>query len=63
MKTHATVDALGNPLRLLLSAGQAHEAPQAKALLEGYQTEFVMADKAYDAQHIRDTMTELGAGQ
>jgi transposase len=30
-------------------------------LLEGYQSEFVMADKAYDAQHIRATITELGA--
>jgi transposase len=46
---------------LLLTAGQAHEAPQAKALLEGYRAEFVVADKAYDAEHIRDTITALGA--
>lgn len=56
-----TVDALGNPLRLLLSAGQAHEAPHAKALPTGYKTEFVMGDKAYDAQHIRLAISEMDA--
>ena len=60
-KIHLTVDASGNPLRLLLTAGQAHEAPQAKVLLEGYEAEFVIGDKAYDAQHIRDTITQMAA--
>ena len=55
------VDALGNPLRILLTAGQAHEAPHARALLEGYQTQFVLADKAYDAEPILLTITKMGA--
>ena len=47
-----SVDALGNPLRLRLSAGQRHEATQASSLLEGFQADHVLADTAYDAQEI-----------
>ena len=56
-----TVDALGNPLRLLLSAGQAHEVPYATMLLAGYKTEFVMGDKAYDAETILTTIAAMDA--
>ena len=56
-----TVDALGNPLRLLLSAGQAHEAPHAEALLRGYKTDFVMGDKAYDAASILTMIADMRA--
>ena len=56
-----SVDALGNPLRLLLSAGQAHEAPYAEALLEGYKAEFVLGDKAYDAESILTIIAEMEA--
>lgn len=56
-----TVDALGNPLRLLLTAGQAHEAPYARALLEGYKPQGVLGDKAYNAASILFTVTEMGA--
>lgn len=56
-----TVDATGKPLRFVLSPGQAHEAPYAKALLKDFEAEFVLADKAYDAEHIRDTVQAMGA--
>ena len=56
-----SVDALGNPLRLLLTAGQAHEAPHAKALLAGYEAEFVMGDKSYDAEHVLLTIAKMNA--
>lgn len=56
-----SVDALGNPLRLRLTPGQAHEAPQAEALLKEQQAEFVLADKGYDAEHVRATIRDLGA--
>ena len=44
-KIHAAVDVLGNPIRLLLTAGQASEYGQARALLDGFQTDYVCADK------------------
>ena len=56
-----TVDALGNPLRILLSPGQAHEAPHAAKLLRGFKADFVLGDKAYDAEHIHEVITALGA--
>lgn len=51
-KIHAVVDALGNPLRFILTAGQRGDAPQAIPLLEGFDFESVMADRAYDSDGI-----------
>ena len=45
-KIHAIVDALGNPLRLLLTGGQAGDAPQAIPLLTGFDFAAVLADRA-----------------
>ncbi len=48
-KIHAAVDALGNPVRFILTAGQHSEIRQADALIEGFSAEYVIADKGYDA--------------
>jgi transposase len=47
-KIHIAVDALGNPLRFILTAGQCHDSPQALALIEGYAPQALLADKGYD---------------
>jgi hypothetical protein len=47
-KIHAVVDALGNPIRLLLTSGQASEYGQAEALIECFAFEAILADKGYD---------------
>lgn len=47
-KIHIAVDALGNPLRFILTAGQSHDSPQAKSLIEGYAAQVLLADKGYD---------------
>ena len=60
-KIHAAVDALGNPLRLLLTAGQASEYGQANALIEGFEAEYVLADKGYDSDEFVQTITATGA--
>ncbi|MDD5463098.1 MAG: transposase [Methylococcales bacterium] len=44
-RIHVAVDALGNPVRLLLTAGQRSEHTQAKALVDGFHADFVIADK------------------
>jgi transposase len=44
-----------------LTPGQTHDATQAAALLDGQEAEHVIADKAYDADHIRATIEGLGA--
>ena len=60
-KIHATVDALGNPVRLLLTAGQASEHGQANALIEGFDVDYVLADKGYDSDQFVEVLEEAGA--
>jgi transposase len=48
-KIHAMVDALGNPLKFLLTAGQRHDITQAKNLINDIKNTTVIADTAYDA--------------
>jgi transposase len=40
-------------IRFTLTAGQKGDAPQATALIEGLPAEVVIADTAYDADHLR----------
>jgi transposase len=49
MKIHACVDALGNPLRLILTGGQVADVTQGAALITGIPTTVVSADKGYDS--------------
>ena len=46
-KIHAKVDALGNPLKIIITAGQRSDITQANALLEGVSNAYVIADKGY----------------
>jgi putative transposase len=55
------VDALGHPLRLLLTAGQRNDGPQAAALLDGLGPGAVIADRAYDTDDILRRIREAGS--
>jgi transposase len=59
-KIHVTVDGLGNPLRLLLTAGQRHDSTQAYALLEGFDFEQLIADRGYAAEDFIDYLRQRG---
>jgi transposase len=59
-KIHIAVDALGNPLRLILTAGQRHDSPQASALIEGYEPQALIADKGYDSDALLQAVTAKG---
>ncbi len=52
------MDALGNPLAFLLTAGQQHDVTQASDLLAQSHCDFLIADKSYDA---RDFLEELAS--
>ena len=56
-----SVDALGNPLRFKLTAGQAHDITQAEALLLSDPIKYVIADKGYDADTFVQVIRERGA--
>ena len=55
------VRGLGCPERFTLTAGQKGDAPQAAELIEGLPAEVVMADTAYDADHLRQSIAAKGA--
>lgn len=60
-KIHATCDALGNPTRFYLTAGQAHDLDGADVLLDSIQADALLADKAYDADdRVRHRLQEKG---
>jgi transposase len=55
-KIHALVDALGNPVVLMLTPGQAHDLACAEPLLDGVDPQALIGDKAYDADALIDTL-------
>jgi transposase len=60
-KLHALADGLGDPLRFTLTRGQAGDAPQAIALLEGLSAGAVVADRADDSHTILAWVAGQGA--
>jgi len=60
-KIHVLVDALGAPLRFILTGGQRHDVTQAEALIESFQFEHALADAAYDADSLLNTIAERNA--
>jgi transposase len=54
-------DALGRPLRFIVTAGQVGDITQAPALLEGLAGNAVLADKAYDSNALRAIIADMQA--
>ena len=50
MKVHASVEALGNPLRFTLTAGQELHIAHANSLTEGIESDYVIAARGYDSR-------------
>lgn len=59
-KIHMLADALGRPLRFILTSGQVHDIVTAPALLDGVEGKAVIADKAYDSNDFRRTIADAG---
>ena len=61
-KLHAVVDGKGLPLRLGITAGQAHDNRLCSTLLSGLAPRtMLLADRGYDAGWIRTLVNEQGA--
>ena len=52
------VDALGNPVELMLTPGQAHDLTCAEPLIDNADPDALIADKAYDADALIDGLAE-----
>jgi transposase len=55
-KIHALVDALGNPVEVMLSEGQDHHLTCPEPLIEAVDPGALIADKAFDADAFIDTL-------
>ena len=51
-------DALGRPLRFILTGGQVHDIVAAPTLIEGIEGGAVIADKAYDSNAFRQIIAD-----
>lgn len=60
-KIHVNVDALGNPLRFILTAGQRHDITQAEGLIDDYEFQRLIADRSYDCDDLLAIIAEKGA--
>lgn len=58
---HVAVDALGNPVRFILTGGQAADITQGEALIEDLPTDAVIADKGYDSDALVSRVESGGA--
>ena len=59
-KIHAVVDALGLPLRFILTGGQAADISQAIPLMEALPADACLADKGYDSDKLLAWLQERG---
>jgi transposase len=60
-KVHVAVDALGNPVRLIVTGGQVADVTQGQALVSGFKAEHVIADKGYDSSELVKAIETGGA--
>ena len=57
-KIHALTDALGLPVRFILTGSQAADITQATPLMQGISTGALLADKGYDANALLDWLVQ-----
>ncbi len=60
-KLHVAVDALGNPVQVILSAGQVSDINLAPALINDQCAQFIVADRGYDSDSFISTIAAQGA--
>jgi transposase len=61
-KIHAVVDALGRPILLKLTEGQAHDGRSGADMVESIGAgQTLLADRGYDSDALRDSLEARGA--
>lgn len=59
-KVHTLTEALGQPLRVVLTGGQVHDVTQAQTLLDGQEAEFVIGDRGFASADLAAWLEERG---
>ena len=60
-KLHAACDALGNPVRFFVTAGQRSDYIKALDLIHGQKMNALIADKGYDADYMVEAVKTVDA--
>lgn len=60
-KLHAACDALGNPVRFFVTAGQRSDYIKALDLIQGREMDALIADKGYDADYMVQAAKDIEA--
>jgi transposase len=60
-KVHILVDALGNPVEFILTAGQEADVTRAGPLIDAHKADAYILDKAYDSDAVVETAKRQGA--
>ncbi|MGL4713367.1 MAG: IS5 family transposase, partial [Shewanella sp.] len=61
-KIHLGVDSYGLPIAFIVTGGEVHDSKAANGLIERLpQSDFIIADKGYDSEAIRDKVRECGS--
>ena len=62
-KIHVLTDAVGRPLRFIITGGQVNDGTQANHLLKDIEikTKYVIADRGYDSDRVLEKIEEFGA--
>jgi len=59
-KIHLAVDKKKRPIRVIISPGNDHDITQFDDLVDGFCANACLADKAYDAKRVIETLEERG---
>ena len=59
-KIHLTTDDSGTALRIILTAGERDDSTQAENLVDGFEFESLLGDKAYDSDKFLQPLVEKG---
>jgi len=59
-KVHLAVDAHGMPVRAIITEGTRADCTQADALIEGFDAQYLLADKGYDSNEIVENARSKG---
>ena len=51
-KLHLAVDALGMPVRMVVTAETVADCTRVEALIEGIEAEYLLADRGYDTNKV-----------
>lgn len=55
------MDALGNPVRFILTAGQVNDIVQAENLISGLSFDKLLGDRGFDSDRFRGRIAQAGA--